>query len=321
MKKIYFAGGCFWGMQHFMQQIYGVVATRVGYANSVVDNPDYKLVCTGTTDAAETVEVTYNPDSISLFRLIQLFFMAIDPTTLNKQGEDSGTQYRSGIYYVDPADLTVIEKAVDYEKGEVRDPVVTEVGELKNFFPAEEYHQDYLDKNPSGYCHINPELFKIARLANAPQREGNKRFEKPDDSELQEKLTPLQYAVTRQNLTEKPFQNEYNTEFRPGIYVDIVTGEPLFLSTDKFESGCGWPAFSKPIDKSLIDEHRDLTHGMDRTEVRSSKGDTHLGHVFDDGPEELGGVRYCINSASLRFVPLENMAVEGYADYISLLSK
>lgn len=321
MKTIYLAGGCFWGMQHFMQQIYGVGATRVGYANSVVENPDYKLVCTGTTDAAETVEVGYDPDKISLFRLLQLFFMAIDPTTLNRQGGDIGTQYRSGIYYVDAEDLPVIEKAIDYERGEVRDPVVTEVGRLVNFYPAEEYHQDYLDKNPSGYCHIDPALFKLAREANAPGKVDKESYEKPDDRELRERLTPLQYAVARENLTERPFLNEYNAEFRPGIYVDIVTGEPLFLSTDKFESGCGWPAFSRPIDKSLLDEHRDLTHGMDRTEVRSRKGDTHLGHVFDDGPKELGGIRYCINSASLRFVPLEDMEKQGYADLIPLLSR
>lgn len=321
MKTIYLAGGCFWGMQHFMQQIYGVAATRVGYANSVVENPDYKLVCTGTTDAAETVEVGYDPDKISLFRLLQLFFMAIDPTTLNRQGGDIGTQYRSGIYYVDAEDLPVIEKAIDYERGEVRDPVVTEVGRLVNFYSAEEYHQDYLDKNPSGYCHIDPALFKLAREANAPGKVDKESYEKPDDRELRERLTPLQYAVARENLTERPFLNEYNAEFRPGIYVDIVTGEPLFLSTDKFESGCGWPAFSRPIDKSLLDEHRDLTHGMDRTEVRSRKGDTHLGHVFDDGPKELGGIRYCINSASLRFVPLEDMEKQGYADLIPLLSR
>lgn len=321
MKTIYLAGGCFWGMQHFMQQIYGVTATHVGYANSVVENPDYKLVCTGATDAAETVEVGYDPDKISLFRLLQLFFMAIDPTTLNRQGGDIGTQYRSGIYYVDAEDLPVIERAIDYERGEVRDPVVTEVGRLVNFYPAEEYHQDYLDKNPSGYCHIDPALFKLAREANAPGKVDKESYEKPDDRELRERLTPLQYAVARENLTERPFLNEYNAEFRPGIYVDIVTGEPLFLSTDKFESGCGWPAFSRPIDKSLLDEHRDLTHGMDRTEVRSRKGDTHLGHVFDDGPKELGGIRYCINSASLRFVPLEDMEKQGYADLIPLLSR
>lgn len=321
LKTIYLAGGCFWGMQHFMQQIYGVQSTRVGYANSVVESPDYKLVCTGSTNAAETVEVSYDTDKISLFRLLQLFFMAIDPTSLNRQGGDVGTQYRSGIYYVDDEDAAVIKKAIDYERGEVREPVVTEMHRLANFYPAEEYHQDYLDKNPSGYCHINPELFRIAREANAPVKKDEKRYRRPDDNELKERLSPLQYAVARENLTERPFANEYNAEFRPGIYVDIVTGEPLFLSTDKFESGCGWPAFSRPIDKSLIDEHRDLTHGMDRTEVRSSNGDTHLGHVFDDGPEELGGMRYCINSASLRFVPLEDMETEGYADLIPIVDK
>ncbi len=328
MKKIYLAGGCFWGTEHFMRQIRGVEHTRVGYANSKVDNPDYKTVCTGETDAAETVEVSYNPDIIELERLLQLYFMTIDPTSLNKQGGDSGTQYRTGIYYSDPQDLRIIEKALDYERGEVRGEIVTEILPLENFFPAEEYHQDYLEKNPGGYCHINPALFKIAREANAEKNTNKcpkienyneKKYLAPSDEILQEKLTPLQYAVARQSLTEPPFRNEYYDEYRPGIYVDIVTGEPLFLSTHKFESGCGWPAFSRPIDLSLIEENRDLTHGMDRTEVRSKNGDTHLGHVFDDGPQELGGMRYCINSASLRFVPYEEMEKKGYGDFKHLV--
>ncbi len=323
MKTIYLAGGCFWGTEHFMRQIRGVISTQVGYANSIVANPDYKTVCTGVTEAAETVEVEYNPEIISLERLLQLYFMTIDPTSLNRQGGDSGTQYRTGIYYTDPADLPVIEKALDYERGEVRGTIVTEIQALKNFFPAEEYHQDYLEKNPGGYCHINPALFRIAREANAEaeavKKETKGKYEAPSDNELKEKLSPLQYAVARENLTEPPFRNEYYDEYRPGIYVDIVTGEPLFLSTHKFESGCGWPAFSRPIDSSLIAENRDLTHGMDRTEVRSKNGDTHLGHVFDDGPEELGGVRYCINSASLRFVPYEDMEREGYGEFKPLV--
>lgn len=325
MKTIYLAGGCFWGTEHFMRQIRGVISTRVGYANSIVANPDYKTVCTGVTDAAETVEVKYDPEIISLERLLQLYFMTIDPTSLNRQGGDSGTQYRTGIYYTDPADLPAIQKALDYERGEVRGTIVTEIQPLKNFFPAEEYHQDYLEKNPGGYCHINPALFRIAREANAEaeakaaKKEAKGKYEAPSDDELKEKLSPLQYAVARENLTEPPFRNEYYDEYRPGIYVDIVTGEPLFLSTHKFESGCGWPAFSRPIDSSLIAENRDLTHGMDRTEVRSKNGDTHLGHVFDDGPEELGGIRYCINSASLRFVPYEDMDREGYGEFKPLV--
>ncbi len=310
-KKIYLAGGCFWGTQHFLRQIHGVVSTKVGYANSLISYPDYKTVCSGVTGAVEAVEVEYLPKIINLERLIQLYFMSIDPTTVNRQGNDVGTQYRTGIYYTDPIDVPAITRAVEFELGEICAPIVTEILPLENFYEAEDYHQDYLINNPEGYCHINPELFKIAREAN--------KYPVVSDEELKQRLTPLQYAVTRESLTEPPFKNEYYAEFRPGIYVDIISGEPLFLSTDKFESGCGWPAFSKPIDQSLIEEHLDLTHGKVRTEVRSRNSESHLGHVFNDGPIASGGQRYCINSASLRFVPKEDMEMEGYGDYLKFI--
>ena len=189
---------------------------------------------------------------------------------------------------------------------------------LKNFYKAEEYHQAYLDKNPQGYCHISPALFEIARKANPVKQKG---FKKPSQADLRKQLTPEQYAVTQESATERPFANAYYNEFREGIYVDITTGEPLFISTDKFESGCGWPSFSKPIDKKLIEEKTDKSHNMTRTEVRSKLGDAHLGHVFNDGPKDKGGLRYCINSASLRFIPKADMEKEGYGKYISLLEK
>ena len=193
-------------------------------------------------------------------------------------------------------------------------PVAVEEGPLRNFYRAEEYHQDYLVKHPTGYCHISPALFEMARKANpAP------RYSRKDDATLRRTLTEEQYDVTQNSATERPFTNAYCGEFRPGIYVDITTGEPLFVSTDKFESGCGWPAFSKPIDKSLITEHADHSHGMERTEVRSKTGNAHLGHVFTDGPKDRGGLRYCINSASLRFVPRDRMEAEGYGEYLKLV--
>ena len=195
-------------------------------------------------------------------------------------------------------------------------PLAVEIKPLVNFYAAEDYHQDYLDKNPGGYCHIDPSLFKLARNA---RMEKPRSYVKPDDSVLREQLTPEQYAVTQENATERPFRNAYWNEHRPGIYVDITTGEPLFVSTDKFDSGCGWPSFSKPIDRKLVVEKKDTSHGMIRKEVRSSTGNAHLGHVFDDGPKDKGGLRYCINSASLRFIPKEKMEAEGYGSYIGMV--
>lgn len=317
MKTIYLAGGCFWGTQHFLGLIPGVVSTQVGYANSKVPDPTYREVCTGTTGAAETVKVTYNPDVLPLPFLLSLYYRTVDPTSVNRQGNDRGTQYRTGIYYTDPSDRPVIEQSLHELAASTAGKIAIETGPLTNFYPAEEYHQDYLDKNPGGYCHIDPRLFEMAgNICIIPTQSP-----RPADKELRATLTPLQYEVTQHAATEPPFANEYFDEFRPGIYVDVVTGEPLFLSTDKFESGCGWPAFSRPIDNSLIVERRDLSHGMDRTEVSSRNGGSHLGHVFPDGPAHTGGLRYCINSASLRFIPQEDMEKAGYGQYIPLLRR
>ena len=315
-KEIYLAGGCFWGTEHFLKLIDGVETTQVGYANGNIANPTYKQVCTGTTDFAETVKVQYDPLKVDLPFLIDLYFKTIDPTSVNRQGNDKGTQYRTGIYYTDPADLAVIQETVHRLATAYSRPLAVEIKPLKNFYPAEDYHQDYLDKNPGGYCHINPALFEMAQKANAPKPS---TYQKPDDATLRKKLSAEQYAVTQKNATEPAFHNEFWNEHRPGIYVDITTGEPLFVSTDKFDSGCGWPSFSKPIQKELIAEKKDTTHGMIRTEVRSKTGDAHLGHVFTDGPKDKGGLRYCINSASLRFIPKEKMKEEGYGEYLPLI--
>ena len=302
IETIYFAGGCFWGTEHYMKQIDGVISTEVGYANSNVPNPTYQEVCTGDTGAAETVEVSYNPAITDLQYLITLYFATIDPTIKDRQGHDIGTQYRTGIYYTNDSQRKIINETIDSLRGYFSRPIVTEVLPLRNFYKAEEYHQDYLDKNPNGYCHIDSRLFQMAK-----------------EESLKRRLTPMQFNVTQKNGTEPAFRNEYWNEHRKGIYVDIVSGEPLFVSTDKFDSGCGWPSFSRPIDDNLIVEKRDLSHGMDRIEVRSKNSDSHLGHVFNDGPKEMGGLRYCINSASLKFIPLDEMKAEGYGNLIPLV--
>ena len=312
---LYFAGGCFWGTEHFFKQINGVLDTRVGYANGHVENPTYEQVCGHQTGFAETVEVKYDPQRLPLTLLVQLFFRTIDPTSVNRQGGDVGPQYRTGIYYTDPAlrPLLVAEKAK--LAAAIGRPVAVEVEPLHNFYAAEDYHQDYLDVHPGGYCHVPSALFEEARKANAdtPQK---RTYKKATDAELRSRLNDLQYAVTQKAATEAPHKNAYDKEFRPGIYVDITTGEPLFLSTDKFESGCGWPSFTKPIAAEVAEYQRDNSFNMTRIEVLSRSGHAHLGHVFDDGPRDKGGLRYCINSASIKFIPLDEMEKQGYGDLI-----
>ena len=310
-KTIYLAGGCFWGTAHLFSLVPGVEKATAGYANSIVADPSYRLVCTGTTHAAETVKVDYDSDAVGLSDLIALYFKSIAPLAVDRQGNDVGTQYRTGIYWTDPADAPVVEAMIATLQRRYREPLALEFGPLMNFYPAEEYHQDYLDKNPGGYCHVDPRLFREAREMKPRQRQ-------TDREELRSRLTPLQWEVTQHGATERPFDNEYDREFRRGIYVDITDGTPLFVSSRKFDSGCGWPAFSRPIDDSLITEHTDTSFGRIRTEVRSASSGAHLGHVFPDGPAEDGGLRYCINSASLRFIPLDRMEAEGYGAYIPL---
>ena len=307
-KEIYLAGGCFWGTEKYIASIPGVLSTQVGYLNGKTANPTYQEVCQTNTGHAEAVKVVYDPDVIPLPFLLELYYDSIDPTSVNRQGGDRGTQYRSGIYYVHPEDGQVIRESLNKLQARLDQPVAVECLPVDNYYPAEEYHQKYLDKNPSGYCHIGRE--KIAKAAQASV--DPTQYQPADKKKLLQELTEQQFKVTQGSATEPPFQNEFYDHYAPGIYVDITTGEPLFASSDKFESGCGWPSFSRPIDPHVVKEFMDRSLFHTRTEVRSRVGDAHLGHVFEDGPKELGGLRYCINSAALRFIPKAEMEAKGY---------
>lgn len=305
---IYLAGGCFWGIEHLMQSIPGVIDAKSGYANGTGQQDAlYQTVISGKTGFKETVRVEYNPDEVSLDALLLAYFYVIDPTVQNRQGNDIGTQYQTGIYYTNDKAREVVERIAEIERKRSQEFFV-EIGPLINFYDAESYHQDYLEKNPTGYCHIPVEEIKL--FSSLKIDPGN--YRKPAKEAIRDMLTSEQFEVTQRNGTEAPFTNEFWDQFEKGIYVDIVTGEPLFSSSDKFESSCGWPAFTQPIEKPSIIELEDHSYGMERTEVRSRAGDSHLGHVFTKDPESPNGIRYCINSSSLRFIPYEKMEAEGY---------
>lgn len=295
MKDIYLAGGCFWGVEGYFKQLIGIKNTEVGYANGKTDDTSYREL--SKTGHAETLHLIYDESVISLDEILRHYFRIIDPTSLNKQGNDIGTQYRVGIYTTDEASLEFAKNFIKNEQKNYTKPIVVEVMELKNFINAEEYHQDYLDKNPNGYCHVDLSLAKVP-------------LKKPN---LEDELSPLAYKVMKENGTEPPFSSEFDKHFKKGIYVDKISKKPLFSSSDKFDAGCGWPSFSKPIGE--ITTQTDLSHGMVRQEVRSPSSNSHLGHIFDDGPKELGGLRYCINGVALEFIPFEKMDELGYSFY------
>ncbi len=318
-REIVLAGGCFWGTEAYLKRLPGVLDTEVGYANSLVPQPDYEDVCTGETGAAEAVRVIYDPEIIPLSLLLEGYFRTIDPTALNRQGNDRGTQYRTGIYWTNEHDVPIIASELAKLERRIGKPLRVEARKLENFFPAENYHQDYLDANPMGYCHVNlADARKFVEERKADFSIATQGYARPDETTLREQLDPQTFAVTQESATERAFSHPYDRLFDEGIYVDAVTGEPLFSSADKFDSGCGWPAFARPIAESSLMEVTDTSiPGMPRTEVRSTMGDSHLGHVFEDGPAESGGQRYCINGSALRFIPRDQMESEGYGYLLS----
>lgn len=312
LKEIYLAGGCFWGLEAYMERIHGVVDAVSGYANGNTDNPKYEDLLYRNSGHAETVKVVYDSAQTDLRTLLTYYMKVVDPTSLNKQGNDRGSQYRTGIYFTDKKEEALIREFLSREQKKYDKPIVVENLPLNDFTMAEEYHQDYLKKNPNGYCHID--LDKANEVVIDPAK-----YPKPSEEVLRKKLTEEQYKVTQLNSTEYAFSNEYWDNKEAGLYVDVVTGEPLFTSTDKYDSGCGWPSFTKPIAKEVLTYHEDNSYNMKRVEVRSRVANSHLGHVFEDGPKEKGGLRYCINSASIRFIPLSQMKAEGYEYLISLI--
>ncbi|MER2163079.1 MAG: bifunctional peptide-methionine (S)-S-oxide reductase MsrA/peptide-methionine (R)-S-oxide reductase MsrB, partial [Psychrobacter alimentarius] len=278
---------------------------------------------------AETVKVTYDADKIDLDTILKYYFRVVDPTSVNKQGNDRGVQYRSGVYYTDKEDKAVIDAALKRVQSQYKQKVVVENEALDNFYLAEAYHQDYLAKNPNGYCHVDLSLAdekpagtpstKLAPANTVAEALDPKRYAGFDKGALKNTLTKAQYDITQDAGTERAFSHEYDELFAAGIYVDVVSGEPLFLSTDKYQSGCGWPSFTKPIDMQVITQHEDKAFNMVRTEVRSRVADSHLGHVFPDGPKDRGGLRYCINGGALQFIPINVMPQSGYAPLVKLV--